>query len=158
MEFHVVMEGATPPTVEPEHNENSPFKDAAQTSTLEVPEGSEDTYLKSEFGDEEKGTWCNLPLKGISTDATVTFDVNGTLTTEKIPVGEMIGDKLPENPEKNGFVFTGWNTAKDGSGQEVTDQTVVEGDMTVFAVFDDLKATDTWTLVYHWERSGQSGW
>ena len=52
---------------------------------------------------------------------------------------------------KNGFVFTGWNTAKDGSGQEVTDQTVVEGDMTVFAVFDDLKATDTWTLVYHWE-------
>lgn len=23
--------------------------------------------------------------------------------------------------------------------------------MTVFAVFDDLKATDTWTLVYHWE-------
>lgn len=83
MEFHVVMEGATPPTVEPEHNENSPFKDAAQTSTLEVPEGSEDTYLKSEFGDEEKGTWCNLPLKGISTDATVTFDVNGTLTTEK---------------------------------------------------------------------------
>lgn len=32
----------------------------------------------------------------------------------------MIGDKLPENPEKNGFVFTGWNTAKDGSGQEVT--------------------------------------
>lgn len=63
----------------------------------------------------------------------------------------MIGDKLPENPEKNGFVFTGWNTAKDGSGQEVTDQTVVEGDMTVFAVFDDLKATDTWTLVYHWE-------
>ncbi|MFR5321142.1 MAG: leucine-rich repeat protein [Mediterraneibacter gnavus] len=151
VEFHVVMEGATPPTVEPEHNENSPFKDAAQTSTLEVPEGSEDTYLKSEFGDEEKGTWCNLPLKGISTDATVTFDVNGTLTTEKIPVGEMIGDKLPENPEKNGFVFTGWNTAKDGSGQEVTDQTVVEGDMTVFAVFDDLKATDTWTLVYHWE-------
>ncbi|MFR2579198.1 MAG: leucine-rich repeat protein [Mediterraneibacter gnavus] len=151
VEFHVVMEGATPPTVEPEHNENSPFKDTAQTSTLEVPEGSEDTYLKSEFGDEEKGTWCNLPLKGISTDATVTFDVNGTLTTEKIPVGEMIGDKLPENPEKNGFVFTGWNTAKDGSGQEVTDQTVVEGDMTVFAVFDDLKATDTWTLVYHWE-------
>ena len=150
-EFHVVMESATPPTVEPEHNENSPFKDAAQTSTLEVPEGSEDTYLKSEFGDEEKGTWCNLPLKGISTDATVTFDVDGTLTTEKIPVGEMIGDKLPENPEKKGFVFTGWNTAKDGSGQEVTDQTVVEGDMTVFAVFDDLKATDTWTLVYHWE-------
>ena len=65
--------------------------------------------------------------------------------------------KLPENPEKNGFVFTGWNTAKDGSGQEVTDQTVVEGDMTVFAVFDDLKSNRYVDTRISLGRSGQSG-
>ena len=42
---------------------------------------------------------------------------------------------MPKNPVKDGYVFTGWNTAKDGSGQEFTADTIVTENITVYAQY-----------------------
>lgn len=67
---------------------------------------------------------------------TVTFDVDGEKTTVEVEKGKVLGDNVPNNPVKDGFTFKGWNTEKDGTGTEVTADTVVEEDMTVYAVFE----------------------
>ena len=131
--IHFVIDAVEPPAT----SEGSPFKNCPDGSYLTVPEGTEEAYLNPlNGGDPEQRTWHKIPLDQKVEEATVTFDIDGTLTTEKIPVGEEIGERLPEEPKKDGFVFKGWNTAKDGSGTEVTAKTVVEGDMTVYAIFE----------------------
>lgn len=67
---------------------------------------------------------------------TVTFDVDGEKTAVEVEKGKALGDNVPNNPVKDGFTFKGWNTEKDGTGTEVTADTVVEEDMTVYAVFE----------------------
>lgn len=52
--------------------------------------------------------------------------------TYQIEKGETIGDRLPADPTKDGFIFHGW---KDQNGNEVTKNTIVKGDMTVTAVW-----------------------
>ena len=46
-----------------------------------------------------------------------------------------LGDLMPEAPVKDGYVFLGWNTAEDGSGDVVTADTPITGDITIYAVF-----------------------
>ena len=65
----------------------------------------------------------------------VTFNVDGTTQEVVVEEGSAIGDKLPANPTKDGYTFVGWNTAADGTGEVVTSDTVVNADMTVYAVF-----------------------
>ena len=101
VEFHVVMEGTTPPKVQSGNNEPSPFKDAAPTSTLEVPEGSEDTYLKSEQGNEQKRTWCNLPLKTEEPITNVTVKI-GT-DASGADAREMSGASLEDIVKQSGW-------------------------------------------------------
>lgn len=67
--------------------------------------------------------------------AQVTFDVDGIKTTVEIVKGEAIGDKLPEAPVKDGYTFEGWNTSADGSKDVVTEETIADADMIVYAVF-----------------------
>ena len=66
----------------------------------------------------------------------VTFDVDGTTQEVVVEEGNAIGDKLPADPTKDGYTFVGWNTKADGTGDEVTKDTVVNADMTVYAVFE----------------------
>jgi uncharacterized repeat protein (TIGR02543 family) len=40
---------------------------------------------------------------------------------------------MPANPTRSGHTFTGWNTARDGSGTAFTDATPVTDDITVYA-------------------------
>ena len=66
----------------------------------------------------------------------VTFNIDGTTQVVKVEEGKAIGDKLPADPTKEGYTFTGWNTKADGTGDAVTKDTVVSEDMTVYAVFE----------------------
>lgn len=66
----------------------------------------------------------------------VMFDWNdGSGKTETISVveGEALGDKMPANPTRSGYTFTGWNTQADGRGTAFTSATVVNSDLTVYA-------------------------
>ena len=74
---------------------------------------------------------------------TVTFVNDGdTYASVKAEQGKTIdGDALtdesmPANPSKDGCVFKGWNTKQDGTGDAFDGSTVVNGDMTVYAVYD----------------------
>lgn len=78
-----------------------------------------------------------------SQPCTVTFVNDGdTYTSVKAEQGKTIdGDALtdesmPANPSKDGCVFKGWNTKQDGTGDAFDGSTVVNGDMTVYAVYD----------------------
>ena len=66
----------------------------------------------------------------------VVFDWNdGSGKTETISIveGEALGDKMPANPTRSGYTFTGWNTQADGRGTAFTSATVVNSDLTVYA-------------------------
>ena len=68
---------------------------------------------------------------------TVTTDVDGK--TSQIIVSSKegkLGDKMPKDPEKDGYVFKGWNTKKDGSGEAFTAETAITGDITIYAIFE----------------------
>lgn len=78
-----------------------------------------------------------------SQPCTVTFVNDGdTYASVKAERGKTIdGDALtdesmPANPSKDGCVFKGWNTKQDGTGDAFDGSTVVNGDMTVYAVYD----------------------
>lgn len=42
---------------------------------------------------------------------------------------------MPQNPTKSGYTFKEWNTQKDGKGTAFTGTTVVNEDMTVYAIY-----------------------
>ena len=63
---------------------------------------------------------------------TLTFDETSPVASVLLAEGEKAGDLLP-NPSNNGFAFLGWNTAQDGSGTAVNADTVVSGDMQLYA-------------------------
>lgn len=75
----------------------------------------------------------------------VTFDTQGGMPEVKDPMtvgykksinnDGLETSKMPKNPVKDGYVFTGWNTAKDGSGQEFTADTIVTENITVYAQY-----------------------
>ena len=71
-----------------------------------------------------------------ATQYKVTFDVDGTKQEVMVEEGKAIGDKLPADPTKPEYIFKGWNTKVDGTGEAVTRDTVVSGELTVYAVFE----------------------
>ena len=44
--------------------------------------------------------------------------------------------QMPKNPTKEGYAFKGWNTKKDGTGQDFTKNTKVTEDIIVYAIYD----------------------
>lgn len=64
---------------------------------------------------------------------TVTFDANGggAAETRSVPYGGTV-DVLPV-PVRDGYTFIGWNTEESGTGSGFTTETVVKGDLTVYA-------------------------
>lgn len=78
------------------------------------------------------------------TMVTVTFDKNNTDegSTEADPQsmeveeGESVGT-LPTPPERPGYIFTGWNTAPDGSGTAFTEETAVSASIKVYAQWEE---------------------
>jgi len=71
---------------------------------------------------------------------TVTFNANyldGITVTSKVSDGSTVGAAMPSDPSRGDYVFTGWNTAQDGSGTSFNGNTVVLGDITVYAQWRD---------------------
>ena len=67
---------------------------------------------------------------------TVTFmDGDKTHATVKVETGKAIDKSMPKNPTKAGFTFNEWNTKENGNGQTFTGTSVVNSDMTVYAVY-----------------------
>jgi len=69
---------------------------------------------------------------------TVVFDSNGG-TTEAVPASKTVTppattlDALPAPPSREGYVFDGWNTARNGTGMSFTPATHVTRNLTVYA-------------------------
>ena len=74
--------------------------------------------------------------------STVTFkDGDNTHATVKVETGKAIdtdaltNESMPADPMKAGYTFKEWNTKEDGKGTAFTGASVVNGDMTVYAIY-----------------------
>lgn len=74
--------------------------------------------------------------------STVTFkDGDKTHATVKVETGKAIDtdaltdQSMPKDPTKVGYTFKEWNTKEDGKGYKFTGASVVDGDMTVYAIY-----------------------
>ena len=68
----------------------------------------------------------------------VTFDGNGGAvlsinTSRRVLAGTSLGEGMPDDPTRDGYSFTGWNTTREGTGAAFTASTVVTEDITVYA-------------------------
>lgn len=74
----------------------------------------------------------------------VTFDQNYTnapAATEamyKYNTAEVMGGAFPADPSRSGYVFQGWNTKADGTGDAFSNATAVTEDVTVYAQWGQL--------------------
>ncbi|GAB3168338.1 hypothetical protein GCM10027059_30830 [Myceligenerans halotolerans] len=83
-----------------------------------------------------------LAAPGVASDAVrVSFGDDGADGSADsdyyVRSGDRIGE-LPVVPARDGYVFAGWNTAADGSGETVTADSVVEQDTTLWAIWLEL--------------------
>ena len=62
------------------------------------------------------------------------YGMNATLGTCTVRAGDVVGAaNMPADPVRSGNTFVGWNRAANGSGTAFTANTVVTGDITVYA-------------------------
>ena len=82
------------------------------------------------------------PQPPVQDQKTITFNKkDGTLlTTVKVETGKQIA-AMPAAPAEEGFTFKEWNTQKDGSGTVFNVDTVVNEDLTVYAVYTKKPVT-----------------
>ena len=73
---------------------------------------------------------------------TVNFkDGNKTRAKVKVETGKAINtdaltnESMPKDPTKDGYTFKEWNTKENGKGKTFTGESVVNGDMTVYAIY-----------------------
>ncbi len=97
--------------------------DGSYTETATVVEGTTIPYVS--------GVW------GGTAKATITFDPNGgtgTMSTMEFQPGTKIS-LTPNTFTREGYTFTGWNTAADGTGTAYADQATVnfDADTTLYA-------------------------
>lgn len=77
---------------------------------------------------------------------TVTFKDGDKTQTVKVENGKAIdtdaltGESMPKNPTKTGYTFKEWNTKEDGKGEKFTGESVVNSDMTVYAIYAQSKS------------------
>ena len=74
-------------------------------------------------------------------ECTVTFKDGDKTQTVKVESGKAIDtdtlthQSMPKNPKLAGYTFKEWNTKEDGKGDKFTGTSVVNGDMTVHAIY-----------------------
>jgi uncharacterized repeat protein (TIGR02543 family) len=86
---------------------------------------------------------------GEETGHTVSFNLNGgsgEASPRTVGAGKALGE-LPAPPDRSGYLFGGWNTALDGTGDELVPAMAVDKDLTAYALwwqdigeFDSLEA------------------
>ena len=55
------------------------------------------------------------------------------------PIGRPIGTLIPADPDKTDEFFVEWNTVADGSGESVTANTTITGDVTFYAIWSAME-------------------
>ena len=92
--------------------------------------------------DEELSSMVVIDIMPLNDgDVTVTFDPNGGETlsghaSRPAFLGYPLGGDMPMNPTApQGAAFIEWNTEDDGSGDIFDEDTIVEGDLTVYAIW-----------------------
>lgn len=82
----------------------------------------------------------NLYAKWIPNVYTVTYDVNAedvaTIEAMTVTVPDKNIDALPTPPERDGYIFNGWNTEQNGTGEKFTAEYIIEEDITVYAQWE----------------------
>lgn len=110
-------------------------KGIADNLELVLPRGAVKNYQTGEYYDQEKNTWCGIKL-GAERPYVVNVVVDGHTTMIEVPYENTgMGNLMPADPEKKGFIFLGWNTKDDGSGNTVTSDTPITDDITIYGVF-----------------------
>jgi uncharacterized repeat protein (TIGR02543 family) len=83
----------------------------------------------------------------------VTFYMNdgsgAVYMTRTVNTGNALGTNMPADPVRNGYTFTGWNTQANGNGTAFTANTVVNGNIVVYA---------QWAAVTNNDNSLIGGW
>ena len=83
------------------------------------------------------GNFGNASSGSAASKETLTFyvddEVFGTIT---VKYGSVIGDKLPEAPEKEGYTFLGWYKNASGEGEPIGKDTVVKNSFDVYGVWE----------------------
>ena len=108
--------------------------------------GAKEPYKMSDASDGQKDV-ASYPdtafryLKG--PNLAVTFMNDGqTYATVQVEIGKSINSdsladqKMPANASKDGYLFKEWNTQADGKGTTFDGSTAVQGNMTVYAIYD----------------------
>lgn len=91
----------------------------------------------------------------------VTFDGNGAEQQAKpqtleVRFPQMNLESMPEEPKRNSFNFIGWNTSPDGSGQAFDLDSVVEDDLTVYALWDAIAPPPASVSIVTFDGNGAS--
>ncbi len=129
----IIMESWTPPEADPAFLGGCP-------ATIYVPDDVVAAYKAAEG-------WNSDPSRILSSEPhTVTFDGQGATTPANpssmtvAPPAQTVGT-LPAAPKKTGYNFGGWYTGTGGTGTEFTADTVVTGNITIFAKWDSYNYT-----------------
>ena len=78
------------------------------------------------------------PKPPVQNQKTVTFNKKdgSLLSTVKVETGKKVAAaSMPAAPDEDGFTFKEWNTKQDGTGTTFNADTVVNNDLTVYAVY-----------------------
>ena len=62
---------------------------------------------------------------------------DGTTTKLEVEKDQTIGENLPAAPTKEGYLFKGWNTSADGTGETVIADTVITENMDLYPIFEE---------------------
>ena len=130
----------------------TPVKISITPAKLHNADGSYTETARSKAGDTyvyANGKWA---IKG--NEITITFDPNGGAgSMEPMSVNPGVGNKLTGNTfTRENYTFTGWNTAKDGTGMAYAD-----GDTVNFSADTTLYAQWTQNPVITFDANGGKG-
>ena len=98
-------------------------------------------------GEGAEGVLAEVLAEPVEETFTVTFDGNGgtPATTEVEVEGEPTVETLPV-VTRDGYIFVEWNTQPNGEGNVFTAETVIEADITVYAIWEEDEVADTFTV------------
>lgn len=105
------------------------------------------TYIK--FGNFQMANGYLVDFRLNYQDGSANDGVYKQLEVEKDNNG--VGNEWPTVPSRDGYVFIGWNTKADGTGETYTKDTVITGTVTLYAQWDKASVTveydpdHTWT-------------
>jgi uncharacterized repeat protein (TIGR02543 family)/LPXTG-motif cell wall-anchored protein len=128
----------------------SPYMVGGTSSKDDISNQAEDSQKTEESSKDRKAA----PSRAI--EHTVTFiytDNNGDqveVASTKIENGNAI-TTMPDNPFREGYRFTGWKNQE--TGETVTADTVVNGDMTVVGQFEEIKIYTVTVHYYYFNNS-----